>query len=52
VIPPGQTGYIAVVTDKSAFDSLQGRSKLTLGIFRHDGMLAAHVTLDAGLFKK
>jgi hypothetical protein len=28
VIPPGQTGYIAVVTDKSAFDSLQGRTKL------------------------
>lgn len=52
VIPPGETGYVAVVADKSAFGSPQGPSKLTLGIFRHDGMLAAHVPLDLGLFKK
>jgi hypothetical protein len=52
VIPPGDTGYVAVVADKSAFDSPQGSSKLTLGIFRHDGMLAANVTLDRSLFKK
>jgi uncharacterized protein DUF2381 len=52
VIPPGETGFVAVVADKSAFDSPQGPSKLTLGIFRHDGMLAAHVTLDRSLFKK
>ncbi|WNG41681.1 DUF2381 family protein [Archangium violaceum] len=52
VIPPGETGYVAVVTDKSAFDSPLGPRKLTLGVFRHDGMLAAHVTLDRSLFKK
>ncbi|WP_095985431.1 DUF2381 family protein [Cystobacter fuscus] len=52
VIPPGETGYVAVVADRSAFDSPQGPTKLFLGIFRHDGMMAAHVTLDRSLFKK
>jgi hypothetical protein len=52
VIPPGETGFVAVVADKSVFDSPRGPSNLTLGIFRHDGMLAAHVTLDRRLFKK
>ncbi|OJH33869.1 DUF2381 family protein [Cystobacter ferrugineus] len=52
VIPPGETGFVAVVADKSVFDPPRGPSNLTLGIFRHDGMLAAHVTLDRRLFKK
>jgi hypothetical protein len=51
-IPPGETGYIAVVADKSAFTSSQGPCNLSLELYRHDGMMAANVTLDRRLFRE
>lgn len=45
-IPPGESGYIAVVTDKSAFTSKDGPVHLVLEMFRHDGLQQAVVYLD------
>jgi hypothetical protein len=51
-IPPGQTGSIAVVLDKSAFLSAKGSEHLTLELFRHDGQLNAVLVLDPSLARE
>lgn len=45
-IPPGESGSIAVVADKSAFTSKDGPVHLVLELFRHDGLQQAVVLLD------
>lgn len=45
-IQPGESGYIAVVADKSAFISKDGPVHLVLELFRHDGLQQAVVLLD------
>lgn len=45
-IVPGASGTIAVVVDKSAFESEQGLTELTLEIFRSDGLQQVVVFLD------
>jgi len=45
-IMPGESGWIAVVTDKRAFDSKEGPVSLVLELFRHDGLQQAVVYLD------
>ncbi len=48
-IPPGESGMIAVVADKSAVDSQEGPVQLTLELFRQDGLQQALVYLDPRL---
>jgi uncharacterized protein (TIGR02268 family) len=49
-IAPGQSGKIAVVVDKSAFETKNGdMTDLALQIFRGDGLLQVAVTLEASL---
>jgi hypothetical protein len=51
-IVPGQTGRIAVVVDKSAFETEGGQlTDLALQIFRGDGLLQVAVTLDHTLVR-
>ncbi len=45
-IPPGESGFVAVVADKSAFASKDGPVHLVLELFRHDGLQQAVVYLD------
>jgi hypothetical protein len=46
-IPPGESGSVAVVADKSAFaSSKEGPVHLVLELFRHDGLQQAVVLLD------
>lgn len=42
----GESGYVAVVADKSAFTSEDGPVHLVLELFRHDGLQQAVVLLD------
>nr|WP_233595505.1 MULTISPECIES: DUF2381 family protein [Corallococcus] len=52
-IVPGQTGTIAVVADKSAFETTEGQlTDLALQIFRDDGLLQVAVTMDHTLIRK
>jgi uncharacterized protein (TIGR02268 family) len=52
-IVPGQTGTIAVVVDKSAFETDAGQlADLALQIFRGDGLLQVMVRLDQTLIRK
>ncbi|WP_224368569.1 DUF2381 family protein [Hyalangium versicolor] len=51
-IAPGQSGKIAVVVDKSAFETKDGdMTDLALQIFRGDGLLQVAVTLEASLIR-
>jgi hypothetical protein len=53
VIVPGQSGKIAVVADKSAFESKEGQLvDLALQIFRGDGLLQVAVKMDHTLIRK
>lgn len=45
-IQRGESGYIAVVADRSAFTSKDGPVDLVLELFRHDGLQQAVVLLD------
>jgi len=45
-IPPGESGFVAVVADQSAFASKEGPAHLVLELFRHDGLQQAVVLLD------
>jgi uncharacterized protein (TIGR02268 family) len=51
-IAPGQSGTIAVVADRSAFESKEGLRDLALEIFRQDGERQVIVSLDHGLIRK
>lgn len=52
-IVPGETGRIAVVADKSAFLTNDGRiTDLALQIFRGDGLLQVFVKLERSLVQK
>jgi hypothetical protein len=51
-IVPGASGTIAVVVDKSAFESKQGLVDLTLEILRNDGLQQVMVSLDHRLTHK
>ncbi len=52
-IIPGQTGTIAVVVDKSAFETNDGQlADLALQIFREDGLLQVMVRMDHTLIRK
>ncbi|MFP2927443.1 DUF2381 family protein [Pyxidicoccus sp. 3LG] len=52
-IAPGQSGKIAVVADKSAFESKDGGLvDLNLQVFRGDGLLQVAVTMDHSLVQK
>ena len=52
-IQPGQSGKIAVVVDKSAFETKNGdMTDLALQIFRGDGLLQVAVTMEASLIRK
>jgi uncharacterized protein (TIGR02268 family) len=52
-IAPGETGNIAVVVDKSAFETESGLvNALALEIYRHDGLMDTHVLLDRWLVLK
>ena len=52
-IVPGQTGTIAVVVDKSAFETNEGQlADLALQLFRRDGLLQVMVKLDRKLIRK
>jgi uncharacterized protein (TIGR02268 family) len=52
-IVPGQSGTIAVVADKSAFETTEGQLvDLALQIFRGDGLLQVMVRLDHTLIRK
>jgi hypothetical protein len=53
VIVPGQLGRIAVVVDKSAFETKDGQLEdLALQIFRADGLLQVAVTLEHTLIRQ
>jgi hypothetical protein len=53
VIVPGQSGKIAVVVDKSAFQMDGGQlADLALQIFRGDGLLQVAVTMDHTLIRQ
>ncbi len=53
VIVPGQSGKIAVVVDKSAFESEDGQlAELALQIFRGDGLLQVAVAMDHTLIRQ
>ncbi len=52
-IAPGQSGKIAVVVDKSAFQTDQGQlADLALQIFRGDGLQQVAITMDHTLIRK
>lgn len=52
-IQPGQSGKIAVVVDKSAFETKTGdMTDLALQIFRGDGLLQVAVTMEASLIRQ
>jgi hypothetical protein len=52
-LQPGQSGKIAVVVDKSAFETKTGdMTDLALQIFRGDGLLQVAVTMEASLIRK
>ncbi|WP_257460863.1 DUF2381 family protein [Archangium lipolyticum] len=52
-IAPGQSGKIAVVVDKSAFQTDQGQlADLALQIFRGDGLLQVAVAMDHTLVRQ
>jgi hypothetical protein len=52
-IVPGQTGRIAVVVDKSAFETTEGQvTDLALQIFREDGLLQVMVRMEHTLVQK
>jgi hypothetical protein len=52
-IVPGQSGKIAVVVDKSAFETRDGNlTDLALQIFRGDGLLQVAVVLEASLIRR
>jgi uncharacterized protein (TIGR02268 family) len=52
-LQPGQSGKIAVVVDKSAFETKDGdMTDLALQIFRGDGLLQVAVTLEASLIRQ
>ncbi|KFE64450.1 hypothetical protein DB31_2244 [Hyalangium minutum] len=52
-IAPGQTGKIAVVVDKSAFETKDGgMTDLALQIFRGDGLLQVAAVLEASLIRQ
>jgi len=48
----GQSGRIAVVADRSAFESKEGLVDLTLEIFREDGLRQLTVMVDHSLIRK
>ena len=53
VVVPGQTGRIAVVVDKSAFESKDGQLEdLILQVFREDGLQQVAVVLEHTLLRK
>ncbi|PTL80942.1 hypothetical protein DAT35_26805 [Vitiosangium sp. GDMCC 1.1324] len=51
-IPPGSSGFLAVVVDSSAFTSQEGPCDLTVELYRHDGLMEAHVLLDRQLVRE
>ena len=51
-IAPGASGALAVVADKSAFESEQGMVSLVLEIFRDDGLQQLAVSLDPLLVRE
>ncbi|MFY0562322.1 DUF2381 family protein [Archangium lansingense] len=52
-IAPGETGAIAVVVDRNAFETESGLVKtLALELYRQDGLLDAHVILDRRLLRE
>jgi hypothetical protein len=51
-IPPGASGRVAVVVDKSAFISKNRPADLVLELFRHDGLLNALLVLDHRLARE
>jgi uncharacterized protein (TIGR02268 family) len=51
-IVPGQSGKIAVVVDKSAFEQEGQLADLALQLFRGDGLLQVAVTMDHTLIRK
>lgn len=51
-IVPGQSGRLAVVVDKSAFDSHEGLVDLALQIFRGDGLLQVAVEMEHTLVQQ
>jgi uncharacterized protein (TIGR02268 family) len=51
-IVPGQSGTIAVVADRRAFESKEGLRDLALEIFRQDGLREVIVNLDHALVRK
>jgi uncharacterized protein (TIGR02268 family) len=53
IIQPGQSGKIAVVVDKNAFETKDGNlTDLALQIFRGDGLLQVAVALEASLIRQ
>lgn len=52
-VAPGEVGNIAVVVDKSAFQSESTLLKfLALELYRHDGLMDTHVLLDRRLIRE
>ncbi|MCY1017862.1 DUF2381 family protein [Pyxidicoccus sp. MSG2] len=51
-IPPGESGSLAIVADRSAFMDTEGPGQLALEIFRHDGQRQAYVVLDPRLTRE
>jgi len=52
-IAPGETGVLAVVVDRNAFETESGLVKtLALEVYRQDGLLEAHVILDRQLVRE
>jgi uncharacterized protein (TIGR02268 family) len=52
VIAPGESGYVVVVADKSAFLTKDGPTALALELVRRDGLLQAWVGLDYRLVRE
>jgi uncharacterized protein (TIGR02268 family) len=52
VLAPGQSGKLAVVVDKSAFEQEGQLEDLALQIFRGDGLLQVAVAMDHKLIRK
>ncbi|NMO17401.1 DUF2381 family protein [Pyxidicoccus fallax] len=51
-IPPGESGSVAVVADRSAFMDKEGPGQLALELFRHDGQMQVQVVLDPRLARE
>jgi uncharacterized protein (TIGR02268 family) len=51
-IPPGESGIIVMVVDRSAFMSQEGPCDLTVELYRHDGLMETHVLLDRRLLRE